>query len=53
MNLTKQASTPIPGSKTVAQVEEDVRALEFGPLSDEPMRQIDEILEREPITGVN
>ena len=37
---------PIPGFKTVAQVEENVAAADFGPLSDEQMRQIDDILER-------
>jgi aryl-alcohol dehydrogenase-like predicted oxidoreductase len=38
---------PIPGFKTVQQVEENAGALELGPLSDEQLRQIDEILERE------
>jgi aryl-alcohol dehydrogenase-like predicted oxidoreductase len=37
---------PIPGFKTVAQVEENAGALAFGPLSDEQMRQIDQILGR-------
>jgi aryl-alcohol dehydrogenase-like predicted oxidoreductase len=44
-----ERTIPIPGFKTVMQVEENVGALEFGPLSYEQMRQIDEILEREPI----
>ena len=44
-----ERTIPIPGFKTVMQVEENVRALEFGPLNEEQMRQIDEILEREPI----
>lgn len=35
---------PIPGFKTVAQVEENARAMEFGPLSPEQMTQIDLIL---------
>jgi aryl-alcohol dehydrogenase-like predicted oxidoreductase len=35
---------PIPGFKTVAQVEENVGALELGLLSDQQMRQIDEVL---------
>jgi aryl-alcohol dehydrogenase-like predicted oxidoreductase len=35
---------PIPGFKTAAQVEENAGALEWGPLSDQQMRQIDEIL---------
>jgi aryl-alcohol dehydrogenase-like predicted oxidoreductase len=37
---------PIPGFKTVAQVEENVGALAFGPLSQEQMEQIDVILDR-------
>ena len=37
---------PIPGFKTVAQIEENVGALEFGLLSDEQMRQIDQLLDR-------
>ena len=35
---------PIPGFKTVAQVEENARAMTFGPLNDEQLRQIDEAL---------
>lgn len=42
---------PIPGFKTVAQVEENVGALEFGPLDDEQMQQIDEILSSESAEG--
>jgi aryl-alcohol dehydrogenase-like predicted oxidoreductase len=42
---------PIPGFKTVAQVEENIEAMEFGPLSNEQMRQIDELLGRQPIVG--
>ena len=38
---------PIPGFKTVQQVEENIGALQLGPLSKEQMRQIDEILDRE------
>ncbi|MCD6360849.1 MAG: aldo/keto reductase, partial [Armatimonadetes bacterium] len=37
---------PIPGFKTVAQVEENARAMEHGPLSAEEMAQIEEILGR-------
>lgn len=37
---------PIPGFKTVEQVEENARAMEFGPLSEAQMQQIDEILKR-------
>lgn len=35
---------PIPGFRTVAQVTENVRALELGPLSQEQVREIEEIL---------
>lgn len=38
------ATAPIPGFKTVAQVEENAGALRFGPLTVEQMRQIDAIL---------
>jgi aryl-alcohol dehydrogenase-like predicted oxidoreductase len=37
---------PIPGFKTLAQVKENVQAMEYGLLSDEQMRKIDEIFER-------
>nr|BBH85420.1 aldo/keto reductase [Thermosporothrix sp. COM3] len=37
---------PIPGFKTVEQVEENVAALHYGPLPEDQMRQIDELLER-------
>ncbi len=46
-----ERTIPIPGFRMAAQVEENARAMEFGPLSDEQMRQIDEILGREPIAG--
>jgi len=36
---------PIPGFKTVNQVKENAGAMEFGPLKETEMRQIDEILE--------
>ena len=39
-------TVPIPGFKTVAQVEENVGAVRFGPLTPEQMRSIDEILGR-------
>ena len=35
---------PIPGFKTVAQADENARAMAFGPLSAEQLRQIDEAL---------
>ncbi len=37
---------PIPGFRTVAQVEENCEAMEFGPLSPPQMAQIDQILGR-------
>jgi aryl-alcohol dehydrogenase-like predicted oxidoreductase len=37
---------PIPGFRTAGQVEENARAMEFGPLELEQMREIAEILER-------
>ena len=35
---------PIPGFKTVKQVEENIQAMEFGPLNNDQMKEIDEIL---------
>lgn len=40
---------PIPGFKTVAQVKENIQAMEFGLLSKEQMMKIDEIYERAPV----
>jgi len=39
-------TVPIPGFKTVAQVEENCKAMEFGPLSSSQMAEIDRILGR-------
>jgi len=41
-----ERTIPIPGFKTVAQVKENIRAMEFGLLSNEQMKKIDEIFER-------
>lgn len=41
-----ERTVPIPGFRTVAQVEENARSMEFGPLSAEQMTAIDEILGR-------
>jgi aryl-alcohol dehydrogenase-like predicted oxidoreductase len=41
-----EKTLPIPGFRTVQQVQENVRALEFGPLTQDQMRQIDNILGR-------
>ncbi len=35
---------PIPGFKTVKQVEENTGALAFGPLSDQQMQEVDRVL---------
>jgi len=35
---------PIPGFKTVKQVEENIQAMEFGPLNNDQMKEIDKIL---------
>jgi aryl-alcohol dehydrogenase-like predicted oxidoreductase len=40
---------PIPGFKTVAQVKENIQALEFELLSKAQMLKIDEIFERAPV----
>jgi len=37
---------PIPGFRTLAQVEENIKAMEFGPLQAEQMNEIDELLGR-------
>jgi aryl-alcohol dehydrogenase-like predicted oxidoreductase len=39
-------TVPIPGFKTVTQVEENAKAMEFGPLGFDEMGEIDRILER-------
>lgn len=41
-----EKTIPIPGFKTVAQVEENAKAMELGPLTPEQMQEIDVILER-------
>ena len=38
---------PIPGFKSVAQVQENAGALQFGPLSETAMREIDRLLDRD------
>jgi aryl-alcohol dehydrogenase-like predicted oxidoreductase len=44
-----ERAIPIPGFKTVAQVKENIQAMEFGLLSNEQMKKIDEIYERSPV----
>ena len=41
-----QQTLPIPGFRTVAQVKENAGAMQFGPLTNEQMREIDRILDR-------
>lgn len=41
-----EQTLPIPGFRTVAQVEENCGALQFGPLTGEQIKEIDGILER-------
>jgi aryl-alcohol dehydrogenase-like predicted oxidoreductase len=44
-----ERAIPIPGFKTLAQVKENIQAMEFGLLNKEQMQGIDEIFERSPI----
>jgi aryl-alcohol dehydrogenase-like predicted oxidoreductase len=41
-----EVTIPIPGFKSVEQVEENAGAMAFGPLGESDMRQIEEILRR-------
>jgi aryl-alcohol dehydrogenase-like predicted oxidoreductase len=41
-----EKTIPIPGFKTVAQVEENAKAMELGPLTTEQMKEIDVVLRR-------
>ena len=41
-----EKTIPIPGFKTVAQVEENAKAMELGPLTPEQMKEIDTLLAR-------
>jgi aryl-alcohol dehydrogenase-like predicted oxidoreductase len=41
-----QKTVPIPGFKTVKQVTENCKAMEFGPLTSEQLTEIDQILDR-------
>lgn len=42
---------PIPGFKSVAQVKENIQAMDFDVLSNEQMQKIDEIFERAPVVS--
>lgn len=46
-----ETTIPIPGFKTVAQVEDNAGAMRFGPLMPDQMREIDTLLERETQAG--
>jgi aryl-alcohol dehydrogenase-like predicted oxidoreductase len=43
-----ECTIPIPGFKTVAQIEENSAAMQFGPLTPDQMAEIDQLLGREP-----
>ncbi len=42
---TSETTIPIPGAKTVNQIEENARTLEFGPLSSDLIKQVDELFQ--------
>lgn len=42
-----ERAVPIPGFKTVAQVQENARAMEFGPLNQDQMDAVERIRKRE------
>ena len=44
-----ERTIPIPGFRTVAQVKENIQAMEYGRLSMEQMKKMDEIFERPPV----
>ena len=44
--LTSPKTIPIPGFRTVKQVEENSGAMQFGPLHADQMAEIDRLLER-------
>lgn len=41
-----EKTIPIPGFRNVSQVEENAKAMQFGPLSESQMKEIDSLLER-------
>lgn len=47
--MRSDRTIPIPGFKTLSQVKENIQAMEFGLLSIEQMKKIDEIFERAPV----
>jgi aryl-alcohol dehydrogenase-like predicted oxidoreductase len=48
-----ETAVPIPGAKTVAQIEENAKAMEFGPLSSDSVKQVEEVFSevRRDFTG--
>ncbi len=46
-------AVPIPGFRTLAQVQENIRAVDFGPLSEAQMQQVEQIFERRPAELAN
>lgn len=44
-----ERTIPIPGFKTLSQVQENIQAMEHSLLSEEQMKKIDEIFERHPV----
>ncbi|MHA2250574.1 MAG: aldo/keto reductase [Candidatus Kariarchaeaceae archaeon] len=42
---TSNTTVPIPGAKSVQQIEENARTLEFGPLSSEHVQQVNDLFE--------
>ncbi len=44
-----ERTVPIPGFKTVKQVQDNAGAMQFGPLTPDQMNEIDNILGREPV----
>lgn len=42
-----EGTVPIPGFKTIKQVEENVKAMEFGPLKEDQMSDIERLLDKE------
>ncbi len=46
-----ESTVPIPGFKTVKQVEENIKAMQFGPLTSEDVNKVERIFGRPPLAG--
>ncbi len=46
MNEHCNRTIPIPGFRTVQQIEENIAAMSLGPLTDEQMKRIGELIKR-------